>query len=159
MRLNTSKSGKQPAMAFTLAEILVAVVVLGVIALAYYSALSSGFSVVQSSREDLRATQILVQKIEAVRLCAWRQLRNFSFNEPYDPLSPNQTAGATYYGTVVTNAASSIPNTSSYQPNMRLVTVTLSWTNYNGSRPQPHTRQMQTQVARYGMQNYIWGAQ
>jgi hypothetical protein len=64
-----------------------------------------------------------------------------------------------YYGTVTTNAASSITNTTSYKPNMRLVTVTVSWTNYNTPRPQSHTRQMQTEVARYGMQNYVWGKQ
>jgi prepilin-type N-terminal cleavage/methylation domain-containing protein len=154
-----AECGGRIAAAFTLVEVLVAILILGTISVAYYGALSSGFGLVQSTREDLRATQILMQKIEAIRLCTWYELTNFSFREPYDPMSTNQSAGAMYYGTVTTGPATSIPNTSAYQPRMCLVTVSLSWTNFNTPRPQPHTRQMQTEVARYGMQNYIWGAQ
>ena len=145
--------------AFTLAEVVVAVFVLGTIGGGFCLALSSGFSVLQTTREDLRATQILMQKIEAVRLCTWSQLGNVSFKESYDPLSSgtNQT-GVVYFGTVTIGGATSIPNTASYAPNMALVTVDLNWTNYNHSTAIPHFRQMQTQVARYGLQSYIWGA-
>jgi prepilin-type N-terminal cleavage/methylation domain-containing protein len=160
MRLKGKQTKKRLAQAFTLVEVLVAGVILATISLAYYGALSSGFSLVQSTREDLRATQILMQRVEAVRLCNWRQLTNFTFRESYDPMaSAATTVGTMYYGTVSTNAASSIINNTSYKPNMRLVTVTVSWTNYNTPRPQSHIRQMQTQVARYGMQNYVWGKQ
>lgn len=160
MRLKGKQRAKRLANAFTLVEVLVAAAILGTISFAYYGALSSGFSLVQSTREDLRATQIVMQRIEAVRLCNWRQLANFTFREPYDPTASGATAvGTMYYGTVTTNAASSINNNSSYKPNVRLVTVTLTWTNFNTPRPQSHTRQMQTQVARYGMQNYVWGKQ
>jgi type II secretory pathway pseudopilin PulG len=160
MRLKRKPRAKSLGHAFTLVEVLVAGVILATISLAYYGALSSGFSLVQSTREDLRATQILMQRVEAVRLCNWRQLADFTFREAYDPTASTATpAGTMYYGTVTTNAASSITNNTSYKPNMRLVTVTLSWTNYNTPRPQSHMRQMQTEVARYGMQNYIWGKQ
>jgi prepilin-type N-terminal cleavage/methylation domain-containing protein len=156
---HAAERGGRISAAFTLVEVLVAVLILATISLAYYGALSSGFSVVQSTREDLRATQILMQKIEAIRLCTWYQLTNFSFREPYDPTATNISTGAMYYGTVTKGAATSIPNSSAYQPRMCLMTVSLSWTNFNTPRPQSHTRQMQTEVARYGMQNYIWGAQ
>ena len=113
----------------------------------------------QTTREDLRATQILMQRIEAVRLCTWSQLGNVTFSESYDPLSgTNQAAGAVYFGTLSIGPATAIPNSVSYAPNMAQVTVTLNWTNYNHSLAIPHSRQMQTQVARYGLQNYIWGA-
>ena len=144
--------------AFTLAEVVVAVFVLGTIGGGFCLALSSGFSVLQNTREDLRATQILMQKIEAVRLCTWSQLANVSFQEKYDPLSTSTNQGVAYYGTVTVEPAGAIPNTVSYAPNMALVTVNLNWTNYNRSTVIPHFRQMQTQVARYGLQNYIWGA-
>jgi prepilin-type N-terminal cleavage/methylation domain-containing protein len=159
MRLTGNQRRHRLAHAFTLVEVLVATGILATISLAYYGALSSGFGVMQSTREDLRATQILVQRIEAVRLCPWRQLTNFSFRETYDPLAPNQVAGAMYYGSVTTNAATSIGNSVSYKPNMRLVTVSVFWINYTGRRPQVHMRQMQTEVARYGLQNYLWGLQ
>lgn len=141
--------------AFTLVEVLFAVVVLATVAIAFYAALSSGFAVVQSARENLRATQIMTQKLEAVRLCRWDQLGNFSFVEPYDPIGTNR--GTLFSGTVMTNAASIVPDTCAYKPNMRQVTVTLTWTNTAGPRPMTCTRQMKTNVARYGLQNYIWG--
>jgi len=160
MRLTRRKKENRQAQGFTLVEVLVAGAILAIISMAYYGALASGFSLVQSTREDLRATQIMMQRIEAVRLCNWRQLRNFTFQEPYDPLAAAApSGGAMYYGLVSTNAASSISTSSSYQPNMRLVTVTLFWVDHNGPRPQTHFRQMETQVARYGLQNYIWGMQ
>jgi len=138
---------------------MVSVLVVGVIGGAFYAALASGFALVQTTRDDLRATQVLMQKVEAVRLCTWTELSNFSFQEAYDPLgATNQSGGTQFLGTVVTNLSSVIPNSSSYAGNMRLVTVTVSWTNYHGTTPIAHTRQMQTQVARYGLQNYIWGA-
>jgi prepilin-type N-terminal cleavage/methylation domain-containing protein len=143
--------------AFTLAEVMVAVLVLATIAIAYYGGLSSGFSVTQASREDLRATQILMQKLEAIRLCTWSELANCTFHEAYDPISTNNQ-GLTFTGTIATNAASGIPDGLSYKNNMRLVTVSLFWTNYHGSTPVVHSREMQTQVARYGLQQYLWGA-
>ena len=149
---------KQRPTAFTLVEVMIAVLVLAIIAIAYYSALSSGFSVVTSSREDLRATQILMQKAEAVRLCTWSELANFNFTEPYDPSATNSTAGTVYAGSFVVSPATNLPASSSYTPNVHLVTISLSWTNRNGKALVVHNRQLQTQAARYGLQTYVWGA-
>lgn len=159
MRIEWRDESKHPcAVAYTLAEVMVAVLVLAVISTAFYGGLSFGFSVVESSREELRATQILMQKVEGLRLISWDNLQNITFQEVYDPLGlSNNSGGLVYTGTIVTNADSSIPNSSSYLPNMRLVTVTVNWTNYNGSKRIVQTRQMQTQVARYGLQNYVYG--
>src|ERR1044071_9300556 len=143
--------------AFTIADVVVAVFVLGTIGGGFCIALSSGFFVLQNTREDLRATQILMQRLEAIRLCTWSELTNFSFQENYDPLSgTNQSAGSKYFGNVSIAPAASVPNSISYSPNMCQVTVNLAWTNYNLNVAVPHSRQMQTQVARYGLQNYIW---
>ena len=145
--------------AFTIADVVVAVFVLGTIGGTFCIGLSSGFYVLQTTREDLRATQIMMQKIEAIRLCTWSELTNFTFQESYDPLSgTNSSAGAKYFGDVEIGSAASIPNSAAYAPNMCQVTVNVAWTNYNLNIAIPHSRQMQTQVARYGLQNYIWGA-
>jgi len=152
-------SSVSSASGITIAEVMVAVLILATIAIAFYGALSSGFAVVQSTREDLRAAQILNQKVEAIRLCTWSQLTNFNFQETYDPLATtNQSRGVVYTGTVSNSPAAYIPNTSSYYNNISLITVTVGWTNYSSRVPIAHIRQMQTQVARYGLQNYIWGA-
>jgi hypothetical protein len=46
----------------------------------------------------------------------------------------------------------------SYRDQIKLVTVSLVWTNNFGGKPVPHSRQMQTLVAYYGLVNYIYGA-
>jgi hypothetical protein len=147
----------QKQAAFTIAEVVVASAVLLIVALGFYMALSSGFRVLQASRENLRATQVMMQKLEAIRLCTWSQLTNFTFSEPYNPLSTNN-AGIIYQGNVVIGPATNLTTSPSYQNNMCLVTVGLSWTNAYRGTSLVHNRQMQSQVARYGLQNYIWGA-
>jgi prepilin-type N-terminal cleavage/methylation domain-containing protein len=149
-----------PNSAFTLVEVLVAVLIIGIVSVSLFACFSQGFGVMEASRENLRATQILLQKMETIRLCTWSQLTNVTFTAYYDPTSTNtSSAGAMYTGTMTTNAATAIPSTNSYYSNMCVVTVALTWTNYTLNRPVGHTRQMQTQVARYGLQNYIWTGQ
>jgi hypothetical protein len=147
--------------AVPLVEILVSVFLVGVVSASLFACFTDGFALMESSREDLRATQILLQKMETVRLCTWSQLTNITFTATYDPngSTNNRAAGVIYTGTVTTNTASNIPNTCSYQSNICVVSVSITWTNYLLSHPVVHNRQMQTQMARYGMQNYLWGAQ
>ena len=150
--------------AYTLVEVIVAVLVLSVMFVSLYGGFSSGFAVVKLARENLRATQIMMQKMETVRLLKWSQLldtNNFlqpAFTDYYDPTATNANAfGATYKGFVSTNAATGV--SPAYADNMRAVTVIIYWTNYlKGATNIPivRTRQMQTLVARYGMQNYVY---
>ena len=158
-RANRSETG------YTFAEVLVAAALVGFVAITLYGAFAAGFCLIQSTRENLRATQIMVQKMEAVRLFTWSQVADtnnylkFSFGEKYDPLgATNNCGGAQYTGYVRASvpAAGDLPE--AYRTNMRTITVTLYWTNYNGGKTIVHQREMQTRVARNGMQNYIWGA-
>jgi hypothetical protein len=140
-----------------MAEIVVAVLILGTMVVSLYGGLSSGFSIVQSSREDLRATQILLREMETLRVCSWGQLCNRTFQDSYDPGATVTGAGGTLYsGTVSTNSPDAVPDTAPYKNDMRVVTVTVQWTNYSGNLPVLRSRQMQTHVARYGLQNYSW---
>ena len=150
--------------AYTLVEVVVGTAILGFVATALYGAFAAGFLVIQSTRENLRATQIMVQKLEAVRLFTWSQIHDTNnylkpfFVEPYDPLGvTNNSGGARYTGYLRAEvpAAGDLPET--YRTNMRTITVSLYWTNYNGAKAIVHAREMQTRVARNGMQNYIWG--
>ena len=151
--------------AYTFAEVLVAVLILGLMLSSLYASFSSGFTIMRSARENLRATQILLQRMEAIRLFNWRQVLDTTnylkptFVDYYDPLgATNNTLGASYRGFV---SPPSIPTDVpvAYRDNMRAVTLTLYWTNHNGNQAIVHKRQMQTRVARYGMQNYLWGTQ
>jgi hypothetical protein len=150
--------------AYTMVEVMVSVFVLAIMIISLYGGFSAGFAVVQLSRENLRATQIMMQKTETIRLLTWNQVLNTNvymksaFSAWYDPTGTNnQSAGSFYKGFISATVPSNMP--AAYQDKMRQVTVTVFWTNY----PQkPHTnlivrsRQMQTYVARYGMQNYMF---
>ena len=148
---------------YTFVEVLVASGLLGFVAATLYGAFAVGFCIIQSTRENLRATQIMVQKTEAIRLLTWSQTGNTNYLKPvfveaYDPLGARtNSGGAKYTGYVSTAvpAAGALPE--AYRTNMRTITVTLYWTNYIGAKAIVHRRDMQTRVARNGMQNYVWG--
>lgn len=163
IQVATSRSGDRALQAYSLIEVLISVVILAVMILALYSAFIFGFASIKTNREDLRATQMLDQRLEAVRLCTWAQLSNYpaTFTDYYDPtgVSSNR-GGAIYYGTIsTTGVATNIPDTASYKSQVHLITVSVLWTNYTGKTPIVHQRQMQTLSAYNGLQNYIWGSQ
>src|SRR5436190_23560189 len=130
MTINRRKTGSGDPAAHTLVEVVVSVFVLSIMLVSLYGGFSTGFAVVQLARENLRATQIMLQKMETVRLLKWSQLldtNNFlqpTFQDYYDPIGTNsQSAGAIYRGFITTTAATGIPN--AYKDNMRLITVTI----------------------------------
>ena len=116
---------------------------------------NNGFAMLRQTRDDLRATQILMQKTEAFRLYTWPELTNCptTFQAYYNPLGiKNHSAGTLFYGTLdTTEDATNIPASVPYRSALHLITITVSWTNAWGG----HTRTMQTLSARDGMQNYL----
>ena len=83
---------------FTLAEVLVSVLIVSIGVVSLYTGVSSGFALVKLAREDLRATQIMLQRMEAVRLYTWSQITDATFFSTnnyaayYDPAG--QAAGS-----------------------------------------------------------------
>jgi hypothetical protein len=137
-------------------ELLVAMLVLTIMFTALYACISSCFAITQVSRENLRATQIMVERMEGLRLFSWPELvySNWipaTFTNYYYPLTNvGESPGTVYIGTmVVTNQG--VPSTS-YGSDMRLVTVTVNWTSGNV----PRSRSISTYAARNGLQNYIY---
>jgi len=162
--LGQNRGGNGPRQAYTLAEVMISVLLVGTLTIALYAGFSQGFSVIQSARENLRATQIMVQRMESIRLYTWSQVldtNNYlkpTFVEFYDPLGrTNNTAGTRYYGAVISRMPTATDLPPDYRTNMRTITVQLSWTNYTRGKAIPSTRQMETRVSRNGMQNYIFG--
>ena len=145
---------------FTLAEVVIAVGILGVSFVSLYAGMSAGFSMTQISRENLRATQIMVEKMEGIRLFNWNQLTveklvPTTFNTPYYPnASQGQSAGATYSGTIsITDLPSmQFSPAKSYDSNLRVVTVEVNWMSGNIQR----SRSMSTLVSKNGLQNYVY---
>ncbi|NOS69233.1 MAG: hypothetical protein HOP33_04810 [Verrucomicrobia bacterium] len=161
--INSTRRGRVAAQAHTLPEAIIAVALVGMMLVSLYAGFSSGFAIVRSTRENLRATQILVQRMEAIRLYTWSELlytnnfNNTTFVESYDPLGAlsGNDGGTVYSGTIQLDVPSDLP--AAYRDNMRLVTISVYWTNNLGGEPLTHSRRMQSSVARYGMQSYVYG--
>ena len=135
-------------------EVLVGVAIVGVMFVALYSGFSAGFAVVQIARENLRATQILQEKAETIRLYTWEQIETsgfvpLTFTEPFYAGKSADESGIQYTGKV-SIATSTISE--SYKADLKLVTMQVNWTSAGVQR----TREMQTFVSRYGLQNYIY---
>ena len=161
IRSSAARSQQRNAGAFTLVEVLISAGILAFMMLSLYTAFTMGFASIETTREDLRATQLLMQKVEAVRLCTWAQLSNCpaTYTANYNPLpTTNGSAGVLYVGKLTaTGVATNIPDSANYKNMVHLITVTVTWTNWIGNNKIVHTRQMQTLSAYYGMQNYIYG--
>jgi len=139
--------------AFSLVEALVAILVLGISFVSLFAAFSTGFTAVEVSRENLRATQVLLEKLETIRLYSWNQINQAgfipsTFTAPFNP-STNATGGFTFNGTVtITNS----PVSEAYSNDLRMVSVQVNWTSARIARK----ASMSTLVSRYGLQNYIY---
>jgi hypothetical protein len=139
--------------AFSIVEVVTAISIIGFLFLALYGAFSSGFGLIQLARENLRATQVLMEKMEVIRVYNWDQVisTNFlptQFTTYYFPPGTNAAErGVVYQGRlIVTNA----PVPGAYAADMRQITVEVTW----NSRGQPRTRTMSTFVSKHGIQNY-----
>jgi hypothetical protein len=142
--------------AFTLAELMIGCAILGIMVVSLFGGISFGFSNITLARQNLRATQIALEKMEIVRMYSWEQVNSNgfvprTFTAPFFPVtkSGDTNGGVVYYGTIViTNVALS----TTYDNEMRRVTVNLNWTNRNI----PQSLEMSTYVSQYGMQRYIY---
>lgn len=156
MRLNGITRQGRSESAFTVAEVVVASGIIGISCISLLIALSMGFSTVQATREDLRATQIMVQKMETLRLYNWTELQASNYIKPtfstyFDPTKSN---GVIYVGQITLTTPTNLP--ANYNDQMYAVTVSVCWTNYVRGQEIVHNREMQTYAALYGIQNYVY---
>jgi prepilin-type N-terminal cleavage/methylation domain-containing protein len=153
------QAGKQRSllskMAFSMVEMLVAMAVLGIMFVSLYSGFSAGFAIIELARENLRATQILQEKMETIRLYTWDQINTAgfiptNFVEAFYAVGTNtNVTGITYTGRVTIAAA---PISTSYSNELKSVNIRVSWRSAGVNR----NREMTTLVTRNGLQNYIY---
>jgi len=156
MKIALSKDCKRTVRsAFTLPEVMMAVLVSSVLFVGFYLGITQGFAIIQVARENLRATQILQEQSEVLRLYTFDQVTNnympatktWTYYPGYQDSASN--TGITYTGTIQVNA---VDWTESYSQNVRKVTLTLSWVSGNVTRQ----RKVETVVSQFGLQNYIY---
>lgn len=142
----------------TLVEVVMATGIIAVTGAGVISSINYGLCIMRIARENQRATQVMLEKLEAIRLYNWSEVTNngfipSSFTANYDPTSPANYQGTTYYGTMSVSVPSFIGTTPSYSANIRQFTVSVQWTNAGGLG---HARSLTTYVAQNGIQNYVW---
>lgn len=141
------------AAAFSLTEAVVALAVGGVMIVSLYSGMTSATFSMRMAREDARATQIMLDKIEVVRLCSWDQIndKNFmpaTFTAPiYPELGTNSPVMT---GSLTIEKVPTLPAT--YKDAVALVTVKVQWGEKGRMQ---RSRQMSTYVSQHGITKYL----
>jgi len=153
MKLSSDKS-KRFTIGFSLPETMIAAAIGSFMFAALHACFAAGFASVKATREHLRATQVVLQRLECMRLCTFDQLTNTvinprSFTDHFD--NSGSGSGVTYNGTFTTSIPASGTVPEAYRTNMMLVTVAASWTSGNIQR----NESMQTYVTRDGIDNYV----
>ena len=136
-------------------EVVIATVILAIMGGGIISSINYGMFMMRLARENARATQIMLEKLESIRLYDWTEVTAAgyvpsTFTDVYDPQGSANQQGVTYNGTMT---VSNCPVGTSYSTNMRQFTVTLQWTTAGRIN---HNRSLSTYVARDGMQNYVY---
>lgn len=182
VRLHRRPSPKRAGAGFTLLEVCAGLFILGVFVTSLYAVVNSGFASVQLERENMRATQILVEKMDTLRLYSWDQITDPSFipntfTATFDPTTLTNAGTITVVNGNSTNkvvngkggnsksTATDVvyygtvnlatgPADSTYGTNMMTATVTVTWN--SGTSGAARTRKFETFVTKNGLQNYIY---
>lgn len=138
--------------AMALVDVLMSVALIAIMAGGLVGSLTYGYFVMELARENQRATQILLERSEAIRLYNWDQVNSngfipATFTDVYDPQSPT-SQGVTYNGTLIKSFAL----TNLYGNSLMQLEMTLTWNTKNIS----HTRTLYTYIAKDGLQNYVY---
>ena len=139
---------------FTIIEAIIAMGIIGLTVIALFSGMHTVTFSVRMAQDNLRATEVMLEKMEGLRLYTWEQLltTNFiptNFTAPYYDTGATNVTDSTYAGTLV---ISPFPGADrSYSNDMRKVKVTINWTSGGIAR----TRTLESYIARYGIQNYV----
>jgi prepilin-type N-terminal cleavage/methylation domain-containing protein len=164
---------------FTLTEVLVSVAIVATMFVSLYAGVSQGFAIINTARENLRATQVMLEKMEVMRLYTWDQINSNGFipSEFKETLVPATTAGASssssdgsaqisisseststssegsgtvFHGAIKVTDPSSVHT--NYSDRLKEVIIVITWTNGTVVR----TREMRTFVGQNGLQQYIY---
>ena len=145
----------------TLVDAIFAMAVAGVMFTALYAGLAFGFRIIKMARENTRATQIMLEKMETIRLYRWEQITNTSGNTNTAFVNTNKFL-VPYYSIGGTNTSLMYTGQVSIQPSglpwtyagdMRKVNIRIDWSSMGGTN---RTRTMTTYVSKNGMQSYVY---
>lgn len=141
--------------AFTIVEVLISICIIGIVAAGLMGCFTFSLFAIRMARENQRATQIVLERAEAIRCFNWDSLSNV----PTAPLgvyyNPANNTPPIY--TVTTSLSPFAPNSPSgiipsYATNMQQLTIIVTWQTGTISRCRTNI----TYVAKDGIQNYVY---
>jgi hypothetical protein len=132
---------------------MVGFLILGITVAALCGGFSFGFNSIKLSQEEVRADQIMVQKLETIRMYNFTNVIQPGFittNSPAYYSTSNAVHGVTY--TVQVSVTPFVPSAvgESYSNTLRQVTASVSWL----SEGMNHTRTMMTLVSTNGIATF-----
>ena len=141
--------------AFTLTEQMTALAIICLVFTVLHLGIAQSLAVVRNCRESLRASQILAEKMETVRLYKWEDINTPGFvkadiSDYYYPDSTGDGGTGVHYTGTLTVSDSGISE--AYSGDLKLFVATLDWTNGGVTRH----REMRTFASKYGLQNYVY---
>ena len=147
--------------AFSLIEVMLAIVMASIMFSAVYFGVATGFVIVKVTREQLRATQVGLYRMEGIRLCAWSQITNSTivpktFNDSFYPSGTGSNTNGVIYNCSLSVSNVTLSPSPSYADKMKVVSITINWTDVDFRRTNNRSQTMKTFVSKYGMQNYIY---
>src|SRR4051812_34173072 len=102
----TAGSSSRFKRGYTTVEVIFAITITSIMFVSLYTGISFGFGVSRTERENLRATQILLERMEGIRLFTYDQLSDTNLNPAtfvkyyYPQASGVQSVGISYTGKV-----------------------------------------------------------
>jgi hypothetical protein len=127
--------------------------IVGVVFGSLYMGVGFAFDVTRFERENLRATQVILRRMEGIRLFNWLQITDTTLNPTNfsDAYIPGSSVTNFYVGKLSVADVVLDPPVS-YSNLMKKLTVTVSWQSNGRLR----TRTASTYIARDGVQNYVY---
>jgi hypothetical protein len=137
--------------AFTLIETVVAFFILAIVTFSLYAALSFGFTTIRLAQENVRADQVLTQKMETIRVYHWSKVFTPGYLPPTFQAAYSQSGSTNVYsGSITVGDFPVSPANESYADSLRQVTITVSWASGGVTR----SRSLTSFVSQYGLQTY-----
>lgn len=138
----------------SLIEVVIAVCVVGLVSGGLMGAVSCGFTMLARTRENQRATQVMLEKVETLRLYNWSQINSNGFVPSKFSVALNPLeAGKNPVMMTGTMVVEKFPFATSYSNSLKQVKMTLEW---RGAGNLLRKRQFTTYIAQDGMQNYVY---
>ncbi len=123
---------------------MVGVAILGIVFTTFYSAMKQGFFLIEQARDNTRATQILHDEMENLRMMSWDQVS-------YLPASGDFTPYSGALGNYIDRYTCE-RTVGDRKTDQKMVTLTLNWSD---SRGRSHSQRYVTLISRDGLNKLI----